>query len=160
MELGESMQVEKLWGYLRVGVLGAALAVASFALPSLNPLEPVPVVQAGDKEEEDEEDNEDTDPEAEGREVKGQVIGVYNPDTRTWSKGGSNTTFDETILPGTEGYWQLRIGQIGDVIVPVVVYSSDEIHQNGVSLGDHISVDGEYQGGTFFGTDIEVEDQF
>src|SRR5688500_12247684 len=116
------MLVEKLWGYLRVGVLGAALTVASFASPSLNPLEPVPIVQAGDEEDEEDEEEEDEDDdgdaESEGREVKGQVIGIYNPQTRAWSKGGANTTFDETMPPGTEGLWQLRIGQIGDVIVP------------------------------------------
>jgi hypothetical protein len=153
------VQLETLWGYLRVAALSLVLALAAFAKPILSPFEPVPAVQAGDKDDEDDEDD-DGDAEAEGREVRGQVVGIYNPQNRTWAKATPSTMFDESIPPGTEGLWQLRIGQIGDVIVPVVVYNPDEIGRNGVSMGDHISVDGEFMGGTFYGLDIEVEDQF
>jgi hypothetical protein len=163
------VQLETLWAFVRVGALSLVLALAAFATPSLSPFEPAPIVQAGDdgddeddeeREDEDEEDNDAGDAESEGREVRGQVVGVYNPQNRTWTKASPSTMFDEAVPPGTEGLWHLRIGQIGDVIVPVAVYNPDEIGRNGVSMGDHISIDGEYTAGYFYGLTIEVEDQF
>src|SRR5688572_8850632 len=106
------MQVETLWGYLRVGVLSTALALASFASLSLNPLEPVPVVQAGDDKDEADDEDDDGDAESEGREINGQVIGIYDPSSG-WTKA-PGTTFDETTPPGE---WALRIGQIADLVI-------------------------------------------
>ena len=151
------MDVASVWKHLRLIVLSLAVAVAAVGAPPATPLSlsSTSVVLAGDDEDDDEDDDdEEEDDEEAGRVVNGQVIGIYTP-SGGWSKA-PNTSFDESTPPGMVA---LRIGQTGNQIVSAVLWNPNLLTEWGVHLGDHISLDGEFQGGTFYGTDIEVEDR-
>ncbi len=146
------MHHESFWTTLRLLTLSGAVAFAAVGPPPVSLFSPVPVAVAGD--EEDEDDDDDDQAEEEGRVINGQVLGIYDPATG-WSRA-PGTSFDETTTPGL---FALRIGQTGNQIISVALYNPHLIAENGVRLGDHVSIDGEFTGGTFYGTDLEITDR-
>ena len=154
------MNLESFWKYLRLLVLSGAVAFAAVAAPSVAPFSSAPfssapVAVADDDEEEEEEDDDDgdQDDEAQGRVVNGQVLGIYEPG-RGWRKP-EGVSFDETTPADKVA---LRVFQTGNQVVHVVLYNPNQIGEQGLKLGDHVSVDGEFIGGTFYGDYFEVTD--
>ena len=149
------MRLESFWRYLGLLVLSLALAFAAVAPPSAVPFSSVQVALAGDDDEEEEEDDDDEedeeDDESQGRVVNGQVLGIFNPATG-WAKA-PGVSFDETTPPDMHA---LRVYQTGNQVVPVVLYHPQQIAEQGLKLGDQVSLDGEFVRGTFYATYLEI----
>jgi hypothetical protein len=145
------MTFDGFWTKVRLLGLVGAVTFAAVAPPSVLPFSTAAVALADD---DDEDDDEDEDAEAQGRVLNGQVLGIFEP-ARGWSKA-PGTTFDETTPPGMTA---LRIGQTGNQIVPAILYNPNDIAEWGVKLGDHVSLDGEFVGGTFYANNLEVSER-
>ena len=147
------MPLTSFWKALRLLALSGALVLAAVAPPSVDPLSSTPVAFAGD-EDDDDDDDDDEDAEAQGRVLNGQVLGIYRPN-QGWAKA-PGVTFDETTPPNMVA---LRVARVGNEIVPAIMYNPNEINEWGLNLGDHVSLDGEFQGGTFYANNMEVDDR-
>ena len=148
------MHLDSFWKYLQLIALSGVLAFAAVGLPSADPFSPASIAQADDDDDGDEDEEEDQDDEAQGRVLNGQVLGIYEP-SRGWSKA-PGVSFDETT---PQDQLALRVGRTANEVVPVVLYNPHTITEWGLQLGDHVSIDGEFVGGTFYGSTLEVTDR-
>ncbi len=135
------MRGRRFWHIGRTLLLIAVVAITFSGLMSTPPGSPVSVAMAGvaagnDNKDKDNDKDDATNDDSEDRVLSGQVIYLY-PDRNP---------------P------EMVVGVLRENI-SVRVLKTDEIALNGVKVGDHVTLQGEYNRGVFETTHIDVDDR-
>jgi hypothetical protein len=127
----------RFWRIGQALSLVAVVAILIAALPIATSVAPVPVALASPAGDSDDDDNDDeSEDEREDRNLHGQVVELYpdrNPPEMVVAQLGGNVT--------------------------VRVLKTDEIAIQGVKVGDHVHLQGEYDRGVFDTDSIEVTER-
>jgi hypothetical protein len=131
---------------------GLAITFAALAPLSANLAAPTPLALASDKDKDKDEEKSNRD-EEEDRVLNGQVLAIFDP-AKGWSSV-PGVTFDQS---NPTGGFALRVAALGG-ITPVILYHPEQVLEWGLKLGDEVSLDGEYNGGTFYSNNFEITDR-
>jgi hypothetical protein len=114
------------------------MALAFAALPIATSVAPVPVALAADSDKDDDDDrDEENEDDREDRNLEGQVVEMY-PDRNP----------PELVVAQLDGNITARI------------WKTDEIAIQGVQVGDHVHLSGEYEKGVFYADAIDVTERY
>ena len=125
----------RFWRFGRTLLLSGVIATAFTALPIATSVAPAPVALARDSDD-DRLDNVDED-DRDDRNLEGQVIELYpdrNPPEMVVAQLGGNVT--------------------------ARILKTDEIAIQGVKVGDHVHLEGEYERGVFDANELTVTERF